>query len=138
MPETIGFARPKKIRKSLGKEMEKKLKQASDRLIFGQKFRQTEREETWRESAEQYAALNKYGSYNTDDETADLVNVNISFSTINTLVPFVADEDPTFLVEPDSQDSNSEDATTLSTFMNRIWRKSFWAPRSNPPNAPPI
>ncbi|KKK82957.1 hypothetical protein LCGC14_2798230, partial [marine sediment metagenome] len=67
--------------------MEKKLKQASDRLTFGQKFRQQEREDTWRESAEQYAAEGNYGSYNTDDETADLVNINISFSTINTLVP---------------------------------------------------
>jgi hypothetical protein len=122
MPETIGYARPKKIRKSLGKDMEKKLKQASDRLIFGQKFRQQEREDTWRESADQYSALNVYGSYNTDDETADLVNVNISFSTINTLVPFVADEDPTFMVEPDSEEATTENSVVLSTYMNRIWR----------------
>jgi len=122
MPETIGFARPKKIRKSLGKDMEEKLKQASDRLIFGQKFRQQEREDTWRESVEQYGALGSYGSYNTDDETADLVNVNISFSTINTLVPFVADEDPTFIVEPDSEQATTENSVVLATFMNRIWR----------------
>jgi len=102
--------------------MEEKLTSARDRLLFGQKFRQQEREEEWRQSVDQYSAKNMWGSYNTDDETADLVNVNISFSTINTLVPFVADEDPTFMVEPDGADSNAEDAKTLGVFMNRIWR----------------
>ena len=121
MPESIGFARNKMIRKDLSVSMQEKLKSAMTRLQLGQRYRQQEREQDWRESLDQYMAKDKWESYATEDETADRVNINLSFSTINTLVPFVADEDPVFIVEPDSEDSNTEDATSLTTFMNRIW-----------------
>lgn len=122
MPESIGLARPKMIRKNLSAAMQEKLQSAWTRLQLGMKYRQEHREEEWRESYNQYMAQKQWQSYSTQDETADLVNINVSFSTINTLVPFLADEDPTFLVEPDSEDATSEDATTLETFMNRIWQ----------------
>lgn len=122
MPETIGYARPKMLRKSLSANMEQKLSSAIDRLDQGMRFRQREREDLWRESTDQYMAHNRWTSYSPDDPTADLVSVNISFSTINTLVPFVSDEDPTFMVEPDSEDADTESSVILATFMNRIWR----------------
>jgi hypothetical protein len=102
--------------------MHERLKSAWTRLEMGQKFRQQEREADWRESYLQYMANKQWSSYSTQDETADLVNVNISFSTINTLVPFLSDEDPTFLVEPDSEDATTENGAVLAAFMNRIWR----------------
>jgi hypothetical protein len=122
MPESIGFARPAMIRKRLSVVMDERLKSAWTRLLLGQRFRQQEREEDWRGSYRQYMANNEWSSYSTQDETADLVNINISFSTINTLVPFLADEDPTFLVEPDSEDATTENGAVLAAFMNRIWR----------------
>ena len=122
MPSSIGYARPKMIRKNLSAEMAKKLKSATTRLTLGQRFRQEDREQDWRDSHKQYMAKDYWTSYATQDETADLVNVNISFSTINTLVPFLADEDPTFLIEPDSEDATAENGVVLAAFMNRIWR----------------
>lgn len=122
MPETIGYARPKMVRRVLSKEMERKLKSAVDRLKLGQDFRQKEREDSWRSSVEQYLGQNAWRGYSPEDTTADLVNINISFSTINTLVPFVADEDPSFIVEPDSEDADEMSAAVLETFINRLWR----------------
>jgi len=122
MPENIGYARPGKIRSRLSKDMAEKLKGAQTRLLVGQRFRQKEREVDWIESYNQYMAKDRWQSYSTEDKTADLVNINVSKSTIDTLVPFVADEDPNFIVEPDSVDASEQDGVVLGTFMNRIWR----------------
>src|SRR5690606_11344963 len=116
------YARPKMVRRVLSKEMERKLKSAVDRLKLGQDFRQKEREDSWRSSVEQYLGQNAWKGYSPEDTTADLVNINVSFSTINTLVPFVADEDPSFIVEPDSEDADEMSAAVLETFINRLWR----------------
>lgn len=101
--------------------MQEKLQDALDRLYLGQQYRQNMREDAWRKSYEQYMGMGRW-AYSPDDPTADLVNINVSFSTINTIVPFVADENPKFLVAPESGDSDPESATVLQHFMNRLWQ----------------
>lgn len=122
MPETIGYERNTKIRTKLSKEMHEKLKHAHDRLLRGQNFRK-KREPVWRQSYEQYLGDPTW-SADRSDPSADLVSVNSSFATINVLVPFVSDEDPTFVVSPLSGDANVENATVLQSFLNRYWRSS--------------
>ena len=121
MAETIGYDRA--VTKRPNKGMLEKLKHAHDRLIQGQNYRQKIREKHWRASVAQYDGTSAWTS-DPEDITADLVSVNLSFSTLNTLLPFVADEDPTFLIEPYSGDSSAENATLLQSFMNRLWRSN--------------
>lgn len=121
MPETIGYNRNAKLSKRLSKAMEAKLKLAHDNLIRGQEYRQRMREDKWNESYTQYMGETSW-SYSSEDRTADLVNINMSFSTINTLVPFVADENPKFLISPESGDANEEYAAILESYINRMWR----------------
>jgi hypothetical protein len=101
--------------------MQDKLTSAMDRLNLGQNYRQKTREEAWRMSHEMYMGEGRW-SYAPDDPTADVVNINIAFSTINTLVPFVADENPKFLITPESGDSNPDSAALLQAYVNRMWR----------------
>ena len=77
----------------------------------------------WLQSSTQYEGSTAWAA-NPDDPTADLISVNLSFSTLNTLLPFVADEDPGFLVEPYSGDASAENAQILQSFINRLWRSN--------------
>lgn len=116
----VGYVKNNKIRKKLSKEMESKLQSARDRLQHGMDYRQMRREEAWRKSLKQYE--NKTGWDRREDDTMDIVNINVSFSTINTIVPFVADENAEFIVRPFSADSTPENAAILAAFMNNLWR----------------
>jgi len=120
-PFQIGYNSNDKLRKALSKGMLDKLKSAIDRLYQGQQYRQKTREEAWRQSHEMYMGEGRW-AYSPDDPTADVVNVNIAFSTINTLVPFVADEDPKFLITPESGDASPDRGMLLQAYINRMWR----------------
>ncbi len=122
MAATIGYSRT--VTQRPKKSLREKMKHAQERLLLGQNYRQRLREEPWRESAIQYDGTSAWKKADTEDNTADLVSVNISFSTINTLLPFVADEDPTFIVEPYSGDASAENGQLLQTFINRLWRSN--------------
>ncbi len=119
MPATIGYSRNNQIRTNLNKKLQSRVQSARDRLLFGMDYRQMKRETAWRDAYKQY--MNQIGYDKNDDPTADVINVNLSFSTINTLVPFVADENPRFIVEPYSGDATAENAELLQTGMNRMW-----------------
>lgn len=121
MPESIGYERNNKIRSNLSKDMQRKVKSSWDRLLLGQNYRQKMREQAWRDAHVQYMGDTKWTGA-PDDETADLVSVNMSFSTLNTLVPFVSDEDPKFAITPYSRDASEENAVLIEAFMNRLWR----------------
>ncbi len=121
MAETIGFDR--KVTQRPNKAMRDKLSHAHDRLIQGQNYRQHARESKWRQSAKQYDGSSAWAG-DPDDSTADLVSVNISFSTLQTLLPFVADEDPSFIIDPYSGDASAESAALLQSFLNRLWRSN--------------
>lgn len=121
MPERqVGYARNSKISRKLSKDMQKKLQMAKDRLMFGQQYRAHRREGNWRRSIEQYENLTGWDTQFAED--MDIVNVNLSFSTINTLVPYVSDENPRFLVSPSSGDATAESAAALDLMMNTLWR----------------
>lgn len=121
MPATIGYAKP--IQKRLNKDLHAKLKRANELLVRGMGYRAKIRESKWRESMAQYEGDNAW-SLNRDDPTADLVSVNISFSTINTLIPFVADENPSFKIHPYSGDATEQNAQLLEHFLNRLWQSN--------------
>lgn len=120
MPSTVGYPKNGRISRRLSKAMTEKLASARDRLQFGMQYREQKRQPAWERSLDQYN--NELGWDVRDDDDMDIVNVNISFSTINTLVPYVSDEDPHFVVKPYSGDATVENASLLETFINHLWQ----------------
>jgi len=57
-----------------------------------------------------------------EDPSADLININVSFSTINTILPHLTGMEPEFFVAPFSADSTSKNARIQEAFLNRMWR----------------
>lgn len=92
-------------------------------LDHGRKHRQTERERIWKRSEQQYEGKH-WDQTENDDPTADLITINISFSTVNTIVPYVTGEEPNFLVEPYSGDASPRLARIQAALLNRVWRSS--------------
>lgn len=117
--KTIGYAKNSLITRRPRKEIRERFESSFERLVEGREYRQQSREEAWRNSYDQY--MNRMGWENTEDPTADSLSINISFSTINTILPLVADESPTFMVEPYSADSDATSATVIQAFLNRLW-----------------
>lgn len=91
-------------------------------LEAGMQYRETNRESTWRQSEDQYIGRH-WDNVAVDDPTADLTTVNLSFSTVNTIVPFVTNEEPRFLVTPYSRDATVENARLQQAWLNKLWRK---------------
>lgn len=107
-------------------------------LKIAREYRQTERERFWRRSERQYfgqhwfSVVGDYGKFAdvVDDASSpsiDLISVNYSFSTIQTIVPFVAGHSPTFRVEPYSQEATIANARQQAAMLNRIWRSQQFA-----------
>lgn len=91
-------------------------------LEFGKDFRQEARESAWRQSEAQY--LGKHWSITErDDPTADLITINLSFSTVNTIIPYVTSEEPRFLINPYSKDATVRNARLQQAWLNRLWRR---------------
>ena len=90
-------------------------------LQFGRTFRQENREGLWRQSEAQYEG--RHWGDSDDDPTADLITINISFSTVNTIIPYVTSEEPRFLVTPYSQNATITNARVQQAWLNRLWRK---------------
>ena len=97
------------------------LRHARERLRAAKEFRRRTREEVWRQNELQYEGKqwpkDAYG-----DPAADLITVNMSFSTVNTILPFITAEEPRFLVEPYSTDAKLSNARLQQTWLNRFWR----------------
>lgn len=94
-----------------------------DLLQHGRRFRQEEREAVWKRSEEQYAGEH-WKRMEVSDPTADLITVNLSFSTVNTIVPYITGEEPHFIVEPYSGDASPRNARIQAAILNRLWRSS--------------
>lgn len=97
------------------------VRRSRELLATGKAFRQTEREEIWRRSQNQYEG-NHWSMQQLEDPTADLVVVNVSFSTVNTIIPYITSEDPRFVVEPFSADATAKNARLQQAMLNRLWR----------------
>ncbi len=113
MPATVGYALQK-----LTRAHRKDVEALWEDVLVGQEFRK-HREILWRRSEKQYQGNTGYGS---DDTTSDLVNVNVSFSTANTIMPHITGREPEFMVIPFSKDATSKNARIQQAFLNRKWR----------------
>ena len=116
MAEAVGTDVP--VRKS----HRERLVELRSLLDFGKSFRQEKREDAWKQSEDQYLG-NHWNEDSSEDPTADLITINLSFSTVNTIIPYVTSEEPRFLVAPYSKDATVENARLQQAWLNKLWRK---------------
>lgn len=115
MPDFVGYPEP------VSGADEELVRQARERLVFARKFRRENREAIWSASEDQYEGKH-WPKSASDDPAADLITVNVSFSTVNTIMPFITSEEPRFLVEPYSLDALISRARLQQAWLNRYWR----------------
>lgn len=108
---------PLAIRARGNKKQREKVKQARLRLQAGQKYRSLVREDIWLQSERQYE-----GHHWPDGLNLDQITVNMSFSTVNVIVPYMTGSEPNFLVVPFGHGASPENAAIQQAFLNRIWR----------------
>lgn len=118
MPETVGYVDENRA-SDASRDMVRKAREA---LEWGKNFRKDKRETKWKQSEQQYSGKHWALADAARDPTADLVTVNVSFSTINTIVPYVTGSDPRFTVEPYSVDATPRAARAQTAWVNRYWR----------------
>jgi hypothetical protein len=97
------------------------LRKCRQKLDAGKNFRQSTRETLWRQSESQYRG-NQWDETDIEDPSADLITINVSFSTVNTIMPYITGEEPQFLVTPLSYDATVRNARLQQAFLNRKWR----------------
>ena len=114
MPDVIGY--PADIKASHGDTV----RRARDLLSAGQEFRQ-ERQKAWKKSTKQYEGKH-WSPSQLEDPTADLTVVNVSFGTVNTILPNITGQEPHFSVQPFSADATETNASKQESFLNRLWR----------------
>jgi len=114
MTDIIGY--PAEVKKSHGDEVRK----ARDLLAAGQEFRQ-ERQKAWKKSTRQYEGKH-WSVTQLQDTTADLTVVNVSFGTVNTILPNITGQEPHFSVQPFSAEATETNASKQESFLNRLWR----------------
>ncbi len=93
---------------------------AKAKLDVGKNYRRTERETVWEQSERQYGGDHWPGGKG--DPYEDLISVNMSFSTINTITPYTLGSDPQFIISPYSGDASQRNAVIQQAFLNRLWR----------------
>jgi len=100
---------------------------AQSLLAEGKTHRSTRRESAWRRSEKMWEGK----QWNDSEAEGDLVTVNMSFSTVNTIVPYITGSDPTFLVEPYSGEATVQRARGQQAILNRTWRSGRMAGNSH-------
>jgi hypothetical protein len=120
MPKLVGYAKKGNLRSPADVEL---VTRARERLEAGIRHRQRKREHKWKQSEQQWGTDHWGMEGKAGDPTADLTTVNISFSTVNTIVPYITGSDPRFLVEPYSTDSAVWAARAQAAWINRYWRR---------------
>lgn len=113
---TIGY--PQKLTKRVSQKRLDQVEKIKRLLRYAQGARQ-DREDEWSGSERRYMGQ-IWAS--TDDATADFVSVSMSFSTIETIVPFITGGDSSFIVQPYSGDADSIRSRYLAVYLNRLWR----------------
>lgn len=113
MPSTVGYPVEEVTQKHRDQAAE-----LFEQLTVGKDFRRS-RERVWRRSERQYQGK-MWGT--AEDRTTDLINVNMSFSTINTILPHLTGMEPEFTVAPFSKDSTPKNARIQEAYLNRMWR----------------
>jgi len=118
VPDITGY-----VPESITEKHRKAVHRSRQLLDSGRSFRQSEREDAWRQSEAQYEG-NHWSRVELEDPTADLITINVSFSTVNTIIPYVTSEEPRFLVEPFSANATAKNARLQQAMLNRAWRKA--------------
>jgi hypothetical protein len=119
MPATIGYPRER-----IGRGRENlELVARAKHLTAHAKTHRGPREAIWKRSEQQWRG-NHWGEADSLDPDRDLVTVNVSFSTINTILPFVTGSDPSFVVEPYGGAATPQNARLLQALLNRTWRSN--------------
>lgn len=114
MPSTVGYAA-----ESITKKHRDAAEKLWEELTVGKDFRKS-RERIWRRSERQYQG--KTWANKAEDPTTDLINVNMSFSTINTILPHLTGMEPEFIIAPFSGNATQKNARIQEAFLNRMWR----------------
>lgn len=114
MPERIAgydkeYGRSKKMRDKVGFVQEM--------TAWSKSYRSQAREQAWKKSERAYNGK----QHEPSDTDYDLVTINMLFSTINTIVPYVTGSTPFFRVTPYSGTANGRDAAAWTAWMNLTW-----------------
>ena len=117
MPKQIGY--PVEKRSLRSKKWKEAVVEARQKMEIGVMKRRARREDMWERSERQYEGDHWEGI---DDDEADLVVVNMSFSTTNVIMPYMTGSDPRFLVVPYSGEASQRNAAIQQALLNRIWR----------------
>jgi len=91
-------------------------------LTVAQQQRTSKRETAWKQSEQQYQGDQWATTPTSQDPTADLITINISFSTVNTIVPYISGSDPNFVITPWSLDATMSNARAQEAWLNRWWQ----------------
>lgn len=116
MPERTGYTVEEVTEKHI-----KAVHRSRELLEGGKAYRAATREELWRQSQRQYEG-NHWDSTRIEDPTADLITVNVSFATVNTIIPYITSEEPRFIVEALSANATAKNARLQQAILNRQWR----------------
>lgn len=103
-------------------------------LEKGIEFRRATRQQIWLQSERQYEG--KHHELGAEkDRTADLITINLSFSTVNTIMPYITAEEPRFIVKPLSKDATVVNARLQMALLNRQWRNEATGARQSTEDA---
>lgn len=119
MPRLVGY--PAKLTKRPVRKYVEAVAEARQKLVYGQEYRRVKREPIWKRSEAQYEG-DHWSFQNVDDDNADLIVINMSFSTVNVLLPYMTGSEPRFLVTPYSGDATVRNAKIQEALLNRLWR----------------
>lgn len=119
MPSTVGY--PQRLNRRVSQEKLDYLEVLKNRVRYAQEFRR-KREAHWKKNERRY--MGQFFDRMRDDPSADHVAVNMTFSTVETIAPFITGGATNFLVEPYSGDSDSVRARYLQIYLNRMWRSA--------------
>ena len=118
MGQIAGY--PKRLTKNVSQTIKQEVADAKEKLKHGQEYRRTKREEIWKRSERQYEG--DHWGVGTLNDAGELIVVNMSFSTVNTIVPYMTGSDPEFIVIPYSGNASVRNAAVQAALLNRIWR----------------
>jgi hypothetical protein len=113
----IGY--PQKLTKRISRERLDAVERAKRLLKYAGMLR-NDRESVWLKNEKMYEG--EQWTVSVDDPTADYITINMAFSTINTIVPFITGGDVGFIVKPYSGEASSVLARYQQVFLNRLWR----------------
>lgn len=123
MPSTIGYPKKRIIRSQRNLDLVARAKQLTEQA---KAYRQSVREDAWRQADRQWLG-EQWGDQIVLENQHDLVTVNVSFGTVNTILPYVTGSDPSFIVEPYGGKATPQNGRLLEALLNRLWRSNRMA-----------